>query len=218
MTAFFKIKGFPPMLYKSFLFFVLGSFSCNSSTKHTVQKKKISKESKFRVSQLISNGDVIDAVPYNQDYQNKIFSDSYEYLDSMVTGLNFKNSWNPKDKHKLELENSFISAGVAIGDFNNDGLQDIFLSRQEDGGRLFKNLGSMQFEDVTENSGILDSNMWSTGASFIDINNDGWLDLYVCGFDSPNKLYINDEGIFKNQAKSYGLDYEGASVMMAFAD
>ena len=218
MTAFFKIKGFPSLFYKSFLFFVLGSFSCNSSTKHTVQKKKISKESKLRVSQLISNGDVIDAVPYNQDYQNKIFSDSYEYLDSMVTGLNFKNSWNPKDKHKLELENSFISAGVAIGDFNNDGLQDIFLSRQEDGGRLFKNLGSMQFEDVTENSGILDSNMWSTGASFIDINNDGWLDLYVCGFDSPNKLYINDEGIFKNQAKSYGLDYKGASVMMAFAD
>ena len=218
MIAFFKSKGFLSLLYKSFLFFVLGLFSCNSLTNRTVQKKKISKESKLRVSQLISNGDVIDAEPYNQDYQNKIFSDSYEYLDSMVTGINFKNSWKPKEKHKLELENSFISAGVAIGDFNNDGLQDIFLSRQEDGGRLFKNLGSMQFEDVTENSGILDNNMWSTGASFIDINNDGWLDLYVCGFDSPNKLYINYEGHFKNQAKSYGLDYKGASVMMAFAD
>ena len=218
MKVFFNSKDFPSFFYKSFLFFVLGFISCNSSTNYKPQKKKISKESKLRVSQLISNGDVIDAVLYNQDYQNKNFSDSYEYLDSMVTGINFKNSWNPKEKHKLELENSFISAGVAIGDFNNDGLQDIFLSRQKDGGRLFKNLGAMQFEDVTDNLGILDSNMWSTGASFIDINNDGWLDLYVCGFDSPNKLFINYEGHFKNEASSYGLDYKGASVMMAFAD
>ena len=60
--------------------------------------------------------------------------------------------------------------------------------------------------------------MWSTGVSFIDINNDGWLDLYVCGFDCPNKLYINDKGTFIESAKEYGLDYKGASVSMSFSD
>ena len=65
---------------------------------------------------------------------------------------------------------------------------------------------------------IFDKNMWSTGVSFVDINNDGWVDLYVCGFESTNKLYINNEGYFEEKAKFYGLDFKGASVMMAFAD
>ena len=97
-------------------------------------------------------------------------------------------------------------------------MQDIFLSRQKDGGRLYRNLGGFQFYDATEEAGILSDGMWSTGVSFIDINNDGWLDLYVCGFDCPNKLYINDKGTFIESAKEYGLDYKGASVSMSFSD
>ena len=208
LTSLFTL-GFLPIL-----FFI----GCNSSSSKKDKKIKISRKSELRIKQLISNNDIISAEPYNHNSHNKNISKKFEYLDSIFTGINFKNIWNPKEKYKHQLENSFISAGVAIGDYDNDGLLDIFLSRQQDGGRLFKNLGAMKFKDVTKNVGVLDNDMWSTGASFVDINNDGWLDLYVCGFESPNRLYINYEGKFKEQAKSYGLDFKGASVMMAFAD
>ena len=168
-----------------------------------------------RVLELIQNKSAISAEIYKQ---NKHVSNKFIYLDSIKTGVNFKNNWMPEKKYETQLENSFISAGVAIGDYNDDGLLDIFLSRQQDGGRLFKNLGQMRFEDVTLSLGILDDEVWSTGASFIDINNDGLLDLFVCMFDSPNKLFINYGSHFKNEAELYGLDYSGASVMMAFSD
>ena len=94
----------------------------------------------------------------------------------------------------------------------------MFLSRQSDGGRLYKNLGGFRFEDITIKSGIIPEGMWSTGATFVDINNDGFLDLFVCGFDSPNRLYINRKGRFEESAGEYGLDYKGASVVMSFSD
>ena len=204
--------------FASFWLPILFFIGCNSSESKEHNKIKISRKSEIRINQLISNNDIISAEPFYHNNHNKNIAKRFEYLDSISTGINFENIWNPKEKHKHQLENSFISAGVAIGDYDNDGLLDIFLSRQQDGGRLYKNLGRMKFEDVTKTSGVFDKDMWSTGVSFVDINNDGWLDLYVCGFESTNKLYINNEGHFEERAKSYGLNFKGASVMMAFAD
>ena len=83
---------------------------------------------------------------------------------------------------------------------------------------LYRNLGDFHFEDVTTIMGINPAGMWSSGATFADINNDGWLDLYVCGFDCPNRLYINQQGKFTEEAGVHGLDFHGASVVMSFAD
>ena len=191
---------------------------CDSLQNNTDIKIAVSLKDKARVSALIAEKQILSAEPFNRKFKKKSESNTYVHIDSNKTGINFVNKWSPSAQYENQLENSFISAGVAIGDYNNDGLQDVYLSRQQDGGRLYKNLGGMQFEDVTKTAGILDNEMWSTGVSFIDINNDGWLDIYVCGFDSHNKLYINTKGKFEEKAKAYGLDYKGASVMMAFAD
>ena len=215
-------------LYKGFILFQRG-FSgslmiiiflvgCDSFRSNTDIKVAVSLKDKSRVNALIAEKQILSAEPFNRKVKKKNKSNTYIHIDPNRAGINFENKWRPEPQYESQLENSFISTGVAIGDYNNDGLQDVFLSRQQDGGRLFKNLGGMQFEDVTEITGILDDKMWSTGVSFIDINNDGWLDLYVCGFDSHNKLYINTKGKFEEKAKAYGLDYKGASVMMAFAD
>ncbi|HIM27900.1 MAG TPA: VCBS repeat-containing protein, partial [Candidatus Marinimicrobia bacterium] len=142
----------------------------------------------------------------------------FVYLSPSETGIDFQHTWDLQPKHRDQLRNSFIASGVAIGDFDNDGLADVFLTRQTDGGRLYRNLGNFQFEDVTAKVGIDPAGMWSSGATFADINNDGWLDLYICGFDCPNRLYINKRGKFKEEASEYGLDFHGASVVMSFAD
>ena len=173
------------ILLLSIIFF----FGCDNSPKIIV-----SDEAKSRVKELISSNVIASAELFNKPNSINSSDRNFVFLDSMRTGINFRNLWNPDPKHKGQLGNSFIAAGVAIGDYNNDGLQDVFLSRQQDGGRLYRNLGEFRFKDVTKEIGMSSENMWSTGASFIDINNDGWLDIYVCGFDSPNQLYINNKG------------------------
>ena len=161
-------------------------FGCDN-----VAKVEVSQEAKKRVQELNNNNIVDYAELFNKPSSNKDLDRNFVFLDSSQTGINFKNIWKPDHIYKGQLGNSFIASGVAIGDYNNDGLQDVFLSRQKDGGKLYRNLGGFRFEDVTKEAGVSSDSMWSTGISFIDINNDGWLDLYVCGFDSPNQLYIN---------------------------
>ena len=126
----------------------------------------------------------------------------FQKVDSEISGIGFKPTWNPPAQHRDQLTNAFSGCGVAVGDYENDGLPDLFVSDQEQGGRLYRNVGGMKFEDVTELllTGPHKSN-WATGASWGDINNDGWLDLYVCGFDCPNRLYLNLPG--KNGARKF---------------
>ena len=77
----------------------------------------------------------------------------FVYLSPSETGIDFQHIWDIQPKHRDQLRNSFIASGVAIGDFDNDGLADVFLTRQKDGGRLYRNLGDFHFEDVTEKNG-----------------------------------------------------------------
>ncbi len=113
-----------------------------------------------------------------------------------------------------------IGTGVAIGDFDGDSRPDIYVVSKVESGRLFRNLGDWRFEDVTESAGLLDdSGVWKQGAAFADVDNDGDLDLYLCRFDAPNQLFINQgNGTFKEEAKARGLDAVSASGGAAFAD
>jgi hypothetical protein len=109
--------------------------------------------------------------------------------------------------------------GVCIGDYDGDGLPDVYFTNYSLGNRLYRNKGNWRFEDVTVAAGVTGAGRWCGGSTFVDIDNDGDLDLYVCAYDSPNLLYINKgDGTFENKAAEYGLSFSGASVMMAFAD
>jgi len=130
--------------------------------------------------------------------------------------------------HRWELNKNTVKlfdrieagGGVTVGDVDGDGLPDVFLTRPLDGARLYRNLGEFKFEDITDSAGLKQpEGDWPSGASFADIDNDGDLDLTVCGFDCPTRLYINDgKGVFRDQAAELGLDFKGSGIMVAFSD
>jgi hypothetical protein len=139
------------------------------------------------------------------------------------TGVRTENHYDdPKMWGELyhEFEDGSIGTGVAIGDYDGDGRPDIFVVSKTAGCRLFRNLGGYKFEDVTEKAGVgATPGVWNLGATFVDINNSGRLDIYVCRFNAPNLLYINQgDGTFKEMAHAYGLDVKDSSVMAAFSD
>jgi hypothetical protein len=144
------------------------------------------------------------------------------------TGIYFINEL-PEDRYRniLMYQYYYNGGGVAIGDINNDNLPDIFFSGNLSSSKLYLNRGNWQFEDITFTAGISpnDGKSWHTGVSMIDINNDGWLDIYVCrsgNFEPQNRknlLYINNRnGTFTENAGFYGLDDPGYSVQAVFFD
>jgi hypothetical protein len=135
------------------------------------------------------------------------------------TRIDFRHDWVPSDQYPFDLETAMFGGGVAVGDFDGDGRSDMYLSRPYGGNRLYRNLGDFKFQDVTDSAGLGDDPSWGGGVTFADVNNDGSLDIYACIHAGPNRLYINQrDGTFLEQASRYGLDFRGASVMMAFAD
>lgn len=156
-----------------------------------------------------------------QPLVSRSVSDS-DTLFSLVTGV------ESGVRHRLEfpskapfdlLTDQTSGAGVAIGDVDGDGLPDLFFTRYDSGNRLYRNLGDWRFEDITESAGVAAEGRWCGGASFVDIDNDGDLDLHVCVYARPNLLFVNrGDGVFDERAREYGLNFRGASVMMSFAD
>ncbi len=146
----------------------------------------------------------------------------FEEISATRSGLDFKHVWAPRDESESDLvTTSFAGGGVALGDIDNDGLPDVFLTRPHSGARLYRNLGDFKFADITDDIGLdkhLDD-VWSISATLVDIQGDGLLDIYVCAYASANMLFINNgDGTFTERAKQFGLDFSGASLMMSFAD
>lgn len=149
----------------------------------------------------------------------------FELLPSSRTGIDFVNKVEENDKYNvLNYMNIYTGAGVAAGDINNDGLVDLFFSGNETSCRLYLNKGNMQFEDITEKAGLI-TNRWCTGVSMVDINQDGFLDIYInvagsSKFGSTaNLLYINNgNGTFTEQAAKYGIADTRLTMNASFFD
>src|SRR5688572_4151586 len=149
----------------------------------------------------------------------------FQSLLSSTTGVDFINKVDENDKFNvLNYMNIYTGAGVAAGDVNNDGLVDLFFSGNQKSCRLFINKGDLRFEDVTEKAGLL-TNRWCTGVSLADINQDGFLDIYInvagsAKFGSTaNLLYINDKnGGFTEQAEKYGIGDTRLTMNASFFD
>ena len=142
----------------------------------------------------------------------------FELLPGAATGIDLAHDF-PTNAPFDWLTDQASGAGVCVGDYDDDGLPDIFITHHNRGNRLYRNLGRWRFADVTDKAGVGGAGRWCTGATFVDLDNDGRLDLCVCVFNGPNLLYLNQgDGTFKESAPLRGLDFSGASVMMAFAD
>ncbi len=144
----------------------------------------------------------------------------FETIPAAVSGLHFNNQLTENDSINI-LDNEFVynGAGVALGDVNGDGMDDIFLAGNQVNNALFLNKGQLSFKEVTSEAGIgkPDSLLWSSGVSIIDINLDGLLDIYICNtfYKQPNRrrnlLYINQGNSkdavprFREMAAAYGI-------------
>src|SRR5260221_561500 len=142
------------------------------------------------------------------------------------TGIDFNNRVvDNQTENSFLFRNFYNGGGVAIGDLNNDGLADILLTSNMGDSKLYLNKGNLQFEDITAKSGLKQDSMWSTGVTFVDINNDGWLDIYVRNSSHmtkghrKNQLYINNHDLtFTESASKYGLDISAYTTQVSFFD
>ena len=150
----------------------------------------------------------------------------FEKKLSDYTGISFNNLLSyTEDFNPYTYRNFFNGGGVALGDINNDGLIDIYFTGNIVDNALYLNKGNWKFDDITDFAGVSCKDNWSTGATFVDINQDGLLDLYVTKSGKPggenrhNELFINNGDLtFKESSSEYGLDIEGLSVHAAFFD
>jgi enediyne biosynthesis protein E4 len=149
----------------------------------------------------------------------------FKLLSPEETGITFNNALPENDTiNALQYDYLYNGAGVAIGDINNDGLQDVFFGGNAVTSRLYLNKGNLSFEDITQKAGVT-TDRWVTGVSMADVNSDGFMDIYVCvagphkKADKANMLFINKgDGTFADSAKAYGLDDAGYSTQAAFFD
>ena len=153
------------------------------------------------------------------------------------SGIIFENKvTDSKEDNSFLYRNFYNGGGVAIGDINNDGRADVFMTSNMGENKLFLNKGNWKFEDISKQANLKQDSMWSTGVVMADVNGDGWLDIYVCNSghinsgNRKNKLYINDhfssspkgegagEVTFTESSAKYGLDVSGYCTQASFFD
>ncbi len=157
----------------------------------------------------------------------KLITGGLELLTAEQTGIDFNNSITESEKVNHMYYNQIYSgAGVAVGDINNDGLADVFFCGNQVADKLYLNKGDFKFEDISKGSKITRSPGWSWGVTMADVNNDGYLDIYVSRngesmipSDRTNKLFINNKDLtFRESATEYGLADTGFSSQAVFFD
>ena len=146
----------------------------------------------------------------DQNIQKSLFT----LLSSDKTGITFKNtSIETPERNGGHYDYFYNGSGVAIVDINNDDLADVFFAGNDTPNKLFLNEGDFKFQDISNNAGIESVN-WATGVSVVDINEDGWMDIYVCNSGPTvddnllaNQLYVNNGDLtFTEMGAKYGID------------
>lgn len=140
----------------------------------------------------------------------------FEILDSSKTGLQFANRLTPTASLNMFKYMYFYNGGgVGAGDFNNDGLTDVFFSSNQGANTLYLNKGNLQFEDITTKAAIPNDGGWSTGVSVVDINHDGWLDIYVCRVGEFETLHTGNILLVCKGVNKDGIpQYEDQQLLM----
>ncbi|WP_375585347.1 VCBS repeat-containing protein [Cyclobacterium xiamenense] len=155
-----------------------------------------------------------------------LLAQGFEKLPARKTGIKFENRLSEdRSSNILTYEYFYNGGGVAIGDINNDGLEDIFFTGNMTSNRLYLNEGGFKFKDLTKSAGVAGRDAWTTGTSMVDINGDGYLDIYVCYSGKgpvasrKNQLFINQQdGTFLEKAEQYGLADAANSIQALFFD
>ncbi len=150
----------------------------------------------------------------------------FTLLPPSITGVDFVNQLEETEKFNI-IEYLYFNngAGVAAGDINNDGLVDLYFTSNQQPNALYLNKGNLRFENITASAGVAGEGDWKTGVTMTDVNGDGYADIYVCQvgkykeLSGRNQLFINQGNLtFKEEAKEYGLDFQGFSTQAAFFD
>ena len=166
------------------------------------------------------------------DNDQKAGISGFIILSPEKSGIDFGNNLtHTEELNTYTYRNFYNGAGVALGDINNDGLLDVYISGNQVDNKLYLNKGNFQFQDITEKAGVAAANSWSTGVSMADVNGDGYIDLYVCKSGPPqlpesnitnsrhNQLFINNGDLtFIDKAREYRVADEGLSTHAAFFD
>ena len=162
----------------------------------------------------------VAALETKDPVETKIF----KTISSESSAIDFSNDLTENDSlNYFTYSYIYMGGGVATGDINNDGLPDLYFTGNQVPNKLYLNKGNLQFEDITETAGVAGDHRWYTGVTMVDVNADGFLDIYlsVGGKFEPknNQLYINNgDGTFTERAAEYGLDDAGNSVQATFFD
>ncbi len=150
----------------------------------------------------------------------------FSKLDNTTTGIDFQNQIQEDEKYNIvNYLYYYNGGGVAVGDINNDDLPDLYFVSNRGQNKLYINQGDFKFKDITSTSGTGGNSDWNTGVTMVDINGDGFLDIYVCavinilGFQGHNELFINNgDGTFTEESEKYGLNYKGYATQAYFFD
>ena len=175
---------------------------------------------------LFSCGDSGTTAPVKTSGLNSEEVKLFEWVGSGESGIQFNNQITEDGNiNYFNFDGVYQGAGVAVGDINNDGLQDVFFAGNMVDEKLYLNKGDLKFEDITQKAKIQQGREWSTGVTMADVNGDGWLDIYVCNFllDDwtlrKNKLYINNGDLtFTESGEQYGIADIGYSISSNFFD
>jgi len=140
-----------------------------------------------------------------------------------TTGVGFVNRLELEHPSKRLFHSGFVCGGVAIGDVDGDGRPDLYLVSGPGANRLYRQVSDLKFEEIggpADGSNVVGGGQaWGAGAAMVDIDNDRDLDIYVCNYDSPNQLYINQgKGTFQEAGSDYGLDVVDSCLLPTFCD